>query len=267
MLKHLSLAEMAALGLAWVEKGARRDTFLSIPEIAPHHPSFIDAHTAILAVQPADRTMSPELRKVTDEGNALDIRHDRLLRAGSLGLELGRTLALAADPPDTGRAAMCDRVLQKLYPDGLSAMNTSWLAEAGNTARIAQLLEQEPDLRPFLKTIDVPGKTTLLDVVDRWIAAGDGLRKLELKREELTGDGPADKATIQAARSRWIRLVSVILTNLEVSTAPAEAIEAIRGPVLRAAARAGKRYPTTTPETPAAEPAAEPGETEAPSPA
>jgi hypothetical protein len=52
----------------------------------------------------------------------------------------------------------------------------------------------------------------------------------------------AKQATIQAKRSQWFSLISTTLSNLEISRAPAEAIEAIRGPVLRASERAGKRY-------------------------
>lgn len=261
MLKHLSLAEMAALGLAWVNKGARRDTFLSIPEIAPLHPTFAGAHNAILAAQPADKSMSPELRTVVGEGNALDLTHDRLARAGSLGLELTRELCLAATPPDQDRADMCERVTNKLYPDGLSFLNTSWLAEAGNVARVEKLLAQEPELRPFFKSIVLPGKITMVEVIERWIAAGKALGKVDEKREALLAQlAPADKATIQAARSRWIRVVSAVLNNLELSAADRAAIETIRGPVLRASERAAKRYAsgeTNTPVLDAEEPSGE----------
>lgn len=194
-------------------------------------PQVVEAHKAILAVQPADKTMSPELRALLQKGEIIDARHDHLARAIGLALELARELCLAADPPDVDRAAMCDRVHGKLLPDGLAVVNTSWLAEAGNTARLEKLLEQEADLRPFLKTIAVPGKGTLLDVVGRWIAAGHELEKVEHLREEMLPKqaAPVDKATIQAARGRWIRLVSAILSNLELSSAKAVAIESIRG--------------------------------------
>jgi len=49
-------------------------------------------------------------------------------------------------------------------------------------------------------------------------------------------------ATVQEARSQWIRVVSLVLNLLEASDAPAESIELLRGPVLRASARAAKRY-------------------------
>ena len=74
---------------------------------------------------------------------------------------------------------------------------------------------------------------------------GDKLGKLEREREaqeakELTR--PLGKAGVNALRARWIRLVSQVLANLELSDAAAESIEVFRGPVLKSSERAGKRY-------------------------
>jgi len=74
---------------------------------------------------------------------------------------------------------------------------------------------------------------------------GAELGKLERTREELEAKAatkPAGKAALASLRGRWIRLVSQVLSNLELSEAPAEAIETIRGPVLKASERAAKRY-------------------------
>jgi hypothetical protein len=74
---------------------------------------------------------------------------------------------------------------------------------------------------------------------------------------------PASKATVVALRASWIRLVTLVLSNLEVSEAPVEAIETIRGPVLKASDRAAKRYPGDgADEAPAkgGEPVGEPAE-------
>ena len=65
---------------------------------------------------------------------------------------------------------------------------------------------------------------------------------------------PLGKAGMNGLRARWIRLVSQVLSNLELSDAAAESIELIRGPVIKASDRAGKRY-----EGGAAAPAEEPG--------
>lgn len=269
MLKHFTLAEMAAISLAWVNKGARRDNFLSIPEIAALHPQLTDAHKAILAVQPADKSMPPALRALLKEGEVADMRHDHLARAVSLGLEMERELSLGADPPDAARAATCDQVRGKLFPEGLAVLNVSWLAEAGNAARLEELLEQEPEVRQLLKSVVVRApKTTLLEVVERWIAAGRELDKIEHERGELRSKqaAPTDKATIQAARSRWIRIVSTILSNLDVSQAPPSLVEAVRDPLLRAAERAGKRYAGGEPDAEVLDPEGGAGEAGEPEP-
>jgi hypothetical protein len=82
-------------------------------------------------------------------------------------------------------------------------------------------------------------------VAKRWVTTGKKLGKLEHKRDILTAKDATKTvslATITAVRSRWLRLVSLVLSNLELSEAPEEAIEVIRGPVQRASERAGLRY-------------------------
>jgi hypothetical protein len=54
---------------------------------------------------------------------------------------------------------------------------------------------------------------------------------------------PVTSTTVNTARGQWFRVVSLVLSALEISDGPAEAIEAIRGPVLRASERAERRYP------------------------
>ena len=262
MLKHLTLEEMVALLLPWVGKTKRRDTFLSIKEIAPLHPLVVEAYEGVLAVRPVDTTRSPALRKLDEKAALIDDRHDNLARAAYHDLLAERAHSLAAEPPDTDRAALSDKALAQLLPDGLAVLNTSYLAESGNTARIAKLLEDEPWMGTFLKSIPVRGKKTLTDTLAEWIAAGRQLEDVEHEREEHLAKQavPATKANIQAARSQWFRVVTTILNNLDLSKAPPEAIESIRGPVLRASDRAAKRYATGNVDTPILEPDAEAGD-------
>ncbi|XYH95741.1 hypothetical protein ACMHYB_49425 [Sorangium sp. So ce1128] len=106
-------------------------------------------------------------------------------------------------------------------------------------------LDEEPSIGEFLKGIPAPGKTTLLHTTQRWIKTGKELEAIEHRRDDLAAKektAPVTRATIAAARSQWFRVVSAVLSNLELSDAPAEAIETIRGPVLKASERAGKRY-------------------------
>ena len=272
MLKHMTLAEMTLCSAQMVEKTARREVFLSIPEIAPLHRQLLTAHDGIIAAQPADAAPSPTLLAILAQEAQVDVRHDRLARACTSSLDAEREHSFAASEPDEGRAAMCDRVKTQLFPDGLSFITTSYAAEAGTTARAARLLEEQPEIGKFLRSIQVPGKkpaskgnpggkATLLDTVQAWIDSGRELQKLEEQREaQVAKDAVAPSAkSILAARATWIRVISAVLANLDISMAPAEAVEAIRGPILAASERAEKRYAgsaaspeTATPEAPKA---------------
>ncbi|WP_437729955.1 hypothetical protein [Sorangium sp. So ce1335] len=261
MLKHLNLDEMIALLSPWVEDPKQRKVFLSIPEVAPLHPRVVEAHEAVIAVQPSSRGTSSKMRALIAEGNEVDRCHDHLARAVSYGVDARRELCLAEAPADADGAARCDLVQKKLFPNGLSILNASPLAEAGNTTRIARLLEEEPEIAGVLRSIPARGKTTLLDVVKQWLTKGRELQAIERARTELEATEtttPVTKTTIQSARSQWFKVVSLVLSNLEMSRAPARDIEIIRGPVLRASGRAGKRYVSGKPEVaPAEEEAAE----------
>ncbi|WP_437276641.1 hypothetical protein WME90_36120 [Sorangium sp. So ce375] len=245
MLKHLMIEEMVALVSPWVENAQRKRLFLSIPEIAGLHPKAVAAHDAVLAVRPIKAGPSGEMNALNDELARVDERHDHLAKAVCWGIDAYREHCLGADPPDRERAATCDQVQPKLFPNGLTIIKASPTAEAGNTARVARLLDEEPSIGEFLKGISAPGKTTLLHTAQRWIKTGKELEAIEHRRDELAAKektAPVTKATIAAARSQWFRVVSAVLSNLELSDAPIEAIETIRGPVLKASARAGKRY-------------------------
>jgi hypothetical protein len=259
MLKHLNIDEMVALSKPWVEDAKRKALFLSIPEIAALHAKIEQVYADLLGARPAAPEVSPALRKLLDEGAQADVRHDQLARAVFAGIDADRALCLGASPPDIARASQCDEVSVKLFPNGLHIVNASLLAESGNSARVAKLLDDEPPVGAFLKAIPVRGKATLLDVTHAWIDAGAQLGKIEHAREELEAKAAtkhAGKAALTNLRGRWIRLVSQVLSNLELSDAPAEAIETIRGPVLKASERAAKRYADDkdAPPPPAEEP-------------
>jgi hypothetical protein len=260
MLKHLNGAEMVGITGPWGTDAKRKAVFLSIPEIAALHPQVLKIHAEVLIAQPAGAAVSEALKKIMDEETAVDAVHDPLARAVSSALLADRDQSLAAEKPNLANARQAEKVQAKLFPNGMSIINASFLAEAGNTARVAKLLEEEPDVAAFLKSIPVRGKGTLLDTTHRWIAAGAQLGKLERQREEQEAreaTKPVGKAGMNALRARWIKVVSQVLSNLELSEAPAEAIELIRGPVQKASERAGKRYDVAPAEaTPAADPAA-----------
>jgi hypothetical protein len=257
MLKHFNFEEMVAVTAPLVKNTRRRKVFLSIPEIAPLHSKVIKAHQAALAVRPADSTPPPALQALIDKGTEEDKRHDALARAVSSGLQADAAHCVAQEPPDAARALQCQQMETKLFPMGMAIVNVSLLAESGNAARIAQLLKEEPAIGEFLKTIPVRGGKTLFDMLQGWLASGARLGKIEHDREEILAQlatSPVTKVTIQEARSQWLRTISLVLTNLDASDAPAEAIESIRGPILRASERAGQRYATGKTGEPVVEP-------------
>ncbi len=67
MLRHMTLAEMTVVSGQMVDKTTRRDTFLSIPEVAPLHTLLTDAHNAVLGAQPTDAQPSPEMVAILQE--------------------------------------------------------------------------------------------------------------------------------------------------------------------------------------------------------
>jgi len=118
------------------------------------------------------------------------------------------------------------------------------VAESGNAERVGKLLAKEPELAAFLDEIPVR-EGTLLQLAKRWITAGKKLGKLERERAALVAKEahtPRDSSAVTRLRLDWIRLVSLVLANLELSGAKPQAIATIRGPVLEASERASKRY-------------------------
>lgn len=246
MLKHLTINEMVALLSPWLPAGKRYTLFKSIPEIAPLHSRIVEAHAAVLAVRPANTATSPAMQAVLLKGARIDAQHDNRARLTTLTLQAERARCLAQDPPDTERADLCAAADSQLLPGGLAIINVSYLAESGNTARLARLLADAPALGKLLKTIATPDKKPLLTNVEAWIATGPELEAIEHEREDLEAkEAPlATKATIQSARSLWFRAMTAVLNNLDLSRAPQSDIDAVRGPVLRASERAGKRHAT-----------------------
>lgn len=245
MLRHLNNQEMLAITSTWVSNPDAKETFLSIPDIAPLHPKVVKVNAELLAIQPASSEPSPQMRELTAKATDADADHDVLARAVEAVIEADRACCLAARPRQPRRAEELAKAHAKLLPTGLAIVNASLLAESGNTTRIAALLEAEPATAELLESIPLRDGRTALDLTKRWIAVGKKLGKLEHQRSVLAAKEatkPATLATISTVRGRWLRLVSQVLSALELSDAPDEAIEIIRGPVLLASERAGKRY-------------------------
>jgi hypothetical protein len=244
VLKHLNLEEMVGLTNPWVNDPPRRALFLSIAEITALHPQVVDLQAQMLVARPVGAARSAAMKKIVEEAAAVDVLHDALARAIDSGLGTDRLCSLARKPPAHARAKQAEETTTKLFPSGMAIINASLVAESGNTERVATLLEREPGVAAFLAEIPIRDGN-LLDLTKRWIAAGRKLGKLERDRAALVAKEattPRDTSAISHLRGEWIGLVSLVLANLERSKAHSEAIETIRGPVLEASDRAGKRY-------------------------
>lgn len=244
MLKHLNLQEMVGLTSPWVNEPTVKATFLSIPEIAAFHPQVVELHVELAGAQPLGAPRSKAMQDLIDQAALVDVLHDALARAVEAGIDADRLCSLARKPPEHARAKLAEEVSTKLFPSGMTIVNASYLGESGNVERVRTLLAAQPAITAFLEEIPVRGGT-LLALTKRWLAAGKKLGKLEVARGKLAAKEsttPRDSSTITRLRGRWIRLVSLVLSALELSKADAEAIHLIRGAVLEASERAGKRY-------------------------
>lgn len=247
MLKHLSVTRMLDLATPWITVPAAKAVFLSIPEIAPLYPKLADIHAELSRMRPGALTPPPVLQQLRADVTALDVQHDALARAVFSGLQAERAYALAADPPALADARRIELAIATLFPKGLRVVNVSVLAEAGHALIVRTQLARSPRLRALLESIPVRGRGTLLGLTERWLATAERLGHLEhdlRAREAVHARKRVTKAEMNAARGRFIRLVSLVLGNLALSDAPQQAIETIRHPLLTAS-KAPKRRPTT----------------------
>lgn len=258
MLRHLNNQEMLAITSTWSTHPNARATFVSIPDIAPLYPKVVKVNAELLAIQPASSETSPKMQALLEQATKTDVDHDVLVRAVAASIEADRAWCLAAKPPQLRRAELAESVHAKLFPTGMAIVNVSILAESGNAARVAALLASDLTIAEYLDGIPLRGDRTVLDLAKRWIAVGKKLGRLEHERSVLVAKDatkPTTIANIATVRARWLRLVSQVISALELSDAPSEAIEIIRGPVQLASDRAARRYaeaPSATPDAPLA---------------
>lgn len=246
MLKHLTSAEMIALLTPLLRSGERRNAFLGIAEIAALESKVKAAHSTLIASQPLELSDVPEFKEIQERGSKTDVLHDDLARALSLGLEAHAALLHILEPPKPELAERCLAAQKRIFPGGLNIINTSWLAEAGNAERVSRLVhEEEKWIADLLKSIPAVNGITFYDVCARWIGSGKELGVLEQKRDVLLAklqSAQGKPKNPQEARRMFFRVVSAILYNLDLSDAPAEQIELVRGPVMRASDKAARRH-------------------------
>lgn len=244
MLKHLTVTRMLDLSTPWVTHPRASAVFRSIPEIAPLHPKLVRIHAELSRIRPGALTPPPALARLRAEIKELDAVHDALARAVHSGLQAERAYALAASPPAQEDARRAEQATAAFFPKGLRIVSVSVLAEAGHALLARSMLARTPRLRAYLGSIPVRSHGTLLALVERWLSVAERLGELEGKLgglEAVHATKRVTKAEMNAARGRFIRLVSLVLDNLALSDAPKQAIETIRRPLLAASRKPGTR--------------------------
>jgi hypothetical protein len=243
-LKHLELSEMAGLTASWV--GAQRPLLEAIPQAVAWLPALDEVHQRVVKAQPASTSeLDQELGAIAAQELVVDLRHDDLVRFTSWMLQAEQCRCRAAEQPEVERAALCERALAALLPNGLLIVNALYVAEAGNAVRTRQLLASEGWLRELLGSIPTAGKGTLLASVETCCALGERLRQLEEQKAavqgRIAGTPQPPRAEMFAARNEWLKVVGLLLSNFEMIKDHQREIETLRAPVLRTADVAGKR--------------------------
>lgn len=237
--RDLQIGEMINVSAAWI--GPKKTTFLSIPEVGPLYGRVETVHTALVAARDSN-SASAALRALANQAEDLDDRHDHLMRALYYLLLAAQHYELGKDPVDEERASRIEDAKDALLPEQLGGVQASYQAEAGNAAQLAQLASGE--FAGLLETIAIQKGVSALELAQRIGDVGGQLGTVEQKRSEAAA--AAKKETITAAEIRrrmraWSDVAETILANLAQSSAPADALDAVREPLLAAAEKATQR--------------------------
>ena len=238
-LRSLNSATMAALSSAWVEE--QKDLFLSVQEIAGLWPQIKDNYDDLMAIQEALRKQQA-IKELNEEIAKTDRRYDAELRVIWYALEAHVEWAFARERVD--QAARLEKLRATLLPEGLSWVTRTYLEEAGNATRVVAQLQ--PAERALLESIPV-GDGSLLDVLTRWSKEG-ALLADQVRRRDILLEADEKTPDDYETRLNWVRLVSAMMTLLDLTTAPQEVVAALKQPVVAAVEGATQSSGATTSE-------------------
>jgi len=237
--RDLQIGEMISVSASWI--GAKKPTFLSIPEVSPLFGRVEAVHTALVAARDGN-SAGAALRALANQAEDLDERHDHLMRALFYLLLAAQHHELGKDPVDEDRAARIEDAKDALFPEQLGAVQASYQAEAGNAAQLAQLASGE--FAGLLETISIQKGVSALELAQVIAGVGAQLGSVEQQRSEAAVAAKKEAITAAEIRRRmraWSDVAETILANLAQSGAPAATLDAVREPLLAAAEKATQR--------------------------
>ena len=257
-LKGIDTETMLTLSKSWLEPApdGHREALEQTARLVPYLSDLESVRKSLLDGLRVGRDDSAEAESIRLKLVAIDEVHDRMARGASLILQGLREIAHGDE------AAQYDDLLTLLLPAGLAFVNKPYRAEAGNAQSVRSRLDAEPGLMTELQKLGLPGGRTMADIVLAWLDAGDELGRLEVKRDRIKADLEKQNAAIEPkallnARNRWIRVVSSMVTAIELDDPIPDVIDvAVMRPLLEAVAKTDKRASSKADPAPAPAPAA-----------
>lgn len=214
------------------------------------------AHDRLVHQRNRRMAMQAELAGLIARITELCATHNR--KARSLR-NLITDLAEATDDPALGEfLASLDALL---FPQRLRIVHMSYFEQAGAVLDLEQRMT--PEILRRLETIHVADQS-LADIYRAWVWAGTELGRLVQERARLEASlrrsGSAAPSThARAARSTWIRRVTLFLDALDILELPDRVEEALLAPLEVGIAQAlGRRARASEDTEPAVEPDIEP---------
>jgi hypothetical protein len=216
-LKYLSTEAMIALSQPWLSKKKDRQVL----ERSDYTKGLLlHLEQAVEALISSQKETIPENSKeigqLSEDQVILDTIHDKKCR-GVFGLLTALT-ELSEDAADVETLL---ELRNRLFPQGMSVVNWSYLREAGNAQTVQQLISKEDrDLLSQIK-VSVRKQKTSADVqVNAWLKSGIELGELEVKKKQLEGEQSSIKSKSQGggnlqARALWIRTVNAMVSMLD----------------------------------------------------
>lgn len=253
-LRYLTGAELLTATHIWVDPADAARAALD--RIDTTRPLLIPLIAARSAVQAAIAAREPD--DPTNEGRALDARHDALGRGVYDALTVAAGLA-----PTEARAAELLGVRAALFPTGRLILRATWAEEAGQVDARADRLTAAH--RAVLAGITVEGRT-LASYLEELQTVGHALGGAVVTQaaEDAAARGPSMRGKLFTATSRLARVIRNLGEALELGGADDATYELFFGPLRiaaeaaqrRAVARSGASVPTPT--APGADPGATP---------
>ena len=213
-LKCLTNQAMVGATGGWVNPEQERPVLEGIKEVAGYVEKMTGAHNGLIDVQVSGEkdNAAKKLKAMSEQADLIDTRHDNFIRGINAILE--GTILLTED----GKTAESMRGVQnRIFPEGLSAVNRTYLEEAGEIEMAKGRLNEEAF--GLLRSVPILNGN-LKDAVKEWFATGSKLGNLERERKQAAQQAnSADTVTrsdVVKARNQWIRVVRAILTGLEL---------------------------------------------------